>query len=575
MKAAAVFLIALLAACSEPPSGPTADRLPSAKALSVAAFPEPMTPENVMAHIEANEITSVDSFTLALPTLYKRNFVSVFRSDSPVSEHVSVDSPRVVAWGADADMILTWLASRSSDTVEFLFADTLNATWQAGVIDFSQSPPDKTQPVACATCHGPQNRPIWGTSSSGWIGTESDKSSYRLKGIYGNIRGSTNPRLSNLFVSSYTVQFEGIRRLRHPGANGSFRPNWVFSVAMANRHAEILFRLLKQRDDYADVANAVLSAPNDGPLNYPGTILGNYFTRNDQHIGYLSSGEGAQGGPGSTVSRQDYKVGDVTTYTSVVFLIMRDLYLSYPAVTSMYDGEETGLADLKKIYRDQFSSRGMTGMNYRAEGRHAIGIQYGAQDIEDHVNDFAEKVQLAAFPVQQVEEVEEGIDDIVTPIVEDEEPPAPPPPPVTLSVIEQMRADGYEDMVRPISVTANVQRGSRQGGVNLIHDVHILVENGLTLKSIDWHPSPSDGARNRIQLKRVSRRHGGIFPSKWRYRAGDLKLLITADGETAVFSHEKNRRSYYSNWTIDDLDDGTILDAIETGDEFEFAILEK
>ena len=39
---------------------------------SVPSFPELMTPVNVMAHIEANGITSVDSFLMALPPFHQK-----------------------------------------------------------------------------------------------------------------------------------------------------------------------------------------------------------------------------------------------------------------------------------------------------------------------------------------------------------------------------------------------------------------------------------------------------------------------------------------------------------------------
>ena len=106
---------------------------------------------------------TVEEFISALPDLHKERFVFIYGSQALGSQFVSSTHPRVISWGADAEFIFTWLTNPDATDdirkiVEFLIPG--ETQWTAGVIDFSASTPQISQPALCQTCHGSQKQAL-------------------------------------------------------------------------------------------------------------------------------------------------------------------------------------------------------------------------------------------------------------------------------------------------------------------------------------------------------------------------------------------------------------------------------
>ena len=217
-------------------------------------LPEQLTAETVMSFIRANNVGTVDELIESLPPLHKRHVVLVFDSKALNKEFVSRTHPRVVSWGADARFVLSWASNPDAPhNVEFL--QPLADRWDAGVIDFSGEEPELSRPAVCSTCHGQMKRPIWGDYDE-WRGTHDDKElpQSEWSQILADLRASNNPRISSLELSE--------RRINHFSATSSVAGNKARMPAFANefssmlslRQAEILFNRLKNRNDYAELA---------------------------------------------------------------------------------------------------------------------------------------------------------------------------------------------------------------------------------------------------------------------------------------------------------------------------------
>ena len=223
--------------------------------------------------LDRHDVNSPEEFVGALPPMYLQRFVLMLDSESPARLHVSGEHPRVISWGADGEFIFAWNTDPDASTefresVRFLRQDEL--AWSAGVIDFSRGNPEITEPASCQSCHGSLGKPLWGEWNT-WRGSEyrhPNAAEYypEAEQQMRSARQSTDPRLEPLdFAASSLEGAETLRALNLPG-----QVPHVFAAQEAGgvwswRHAEILFRRLKQRSaDFQALSEAVFCGADIG-----------------------------------------------------------------------------------------------------------------------------------------------------------------------------------------------------------------------------------------------------------------------------------------------------------------------
>ena len=246
----------------------------------------------MLAHLRAHGIDTVEGFVAALPRLHRTNFVLVYESEALFPEAISHDAPRVVSWGAGADIVFSWAVDAESaigDSVEFLEAS--GDRWVAGVVDFGGDEPRITEPASCASCHGVLGKPLWGQGGS-WRGTEAE-----VRELGGNryvVRPaldaleraavSTSPRLAPL---AFDPARTGLGR-RVEGLRGATDGVRRFEVAreignmLTFRHERVLAERLRGRPDYAEAAREVVCHDDpEGMLRHFALVEHNIAVRAD------------------------------------------------------------------------------------------------------------------------------------------------------------------------------------------------------------------------------------------------------------------------------------------------------
>ncbi len=278
-------------------------------------------------------VNTVEEFIAALPALYKERFAMVFASESPARDHVSGDYPRMVSFGGDGRFVFSWNTDPAApamfrDGVEFLRRN--DTEWSAGIIDFSGGTPTVTEPASCRSCHGPLNKPLWGTYTH-WRGTDFDRN---FGGETRQAFESTNPRIEPLDFSASRV-LEGRRYFRADCAQ-CFATVEEAGNVMAWRHAEVLLRRLKGREDFRQFAENTVCGSESSNIRKAALAP---FNIGDHHLAvradtgriiHLRSGTGSFLGPDHFYGVFG-KLGGALTFLLVVELweqeaIVRKLY---------------------------------------------------------------------------------------------------------------------------------------------------------------------------------------------------------------------------------------------------------
>ncbi len=308
-------------------------------------LPEQLTTGVVMEYIEENQLTTVEELIAALPPLHKRHVVFVYESGALNREFVSGTYPRVVSWGATGHFVLSWLThpdAPSRKSVEFL--QPAEEKWIAGTIDFSRSPPEIAQPAICADCHGRLNKPLWGDWPM-WKGTELesylDKNPLAVNIHTLNAVRSTNPMLEPLDLQEFDPELDS-RNI--PNSYSTLRkPASELGSALAWRHGEILFNIVKARENYMEIARKETCASWGGSSEAYNAII-RYFAPEDHHLALLRGS--LQPIQGASVPVNDFTTnhytlscfsagnGDINTVFK--FLILHDLYQSNDQVAQLY-----------------------------------------------------------------------------------------------------------------------------------------------------------------------------------------------------------------------------------------------
>ena len=286
------------------------------------------------------EPETVEEFIAALPDLHKERFVFIYGSQALGSQFVSSTHPRVISWGADAEFIFTWLTNPDATDdirkiVEFLIPG--ETQWTAGVIDFSTSTPQISQPALCQTCHGSQNKPL--LTGFDWVGTEYFHKESNISAKEAAMRAlvsSTNPRISPLDLTPPIHSYGYHQRLfkASPGAIAHEFPAEEAGKTFALRHAEVLLGRLKARDDYSQFAENTVCDP------YPTLKVQRPFKESREHtLGiFPNSGDRlvGKGPPNRGTVQPRYYFNTGTLNGALLFLVLHDLWDTHESVRDMY-----------------------------------------------------------------------------------------------------------------------------------------------------------------------------------------------------------------------------------------------
>lgn len=131
--------------------------------------------------IATQHLYSIEQLLPALPAELRSHYVLVFASRS--LQEASLQSPRVILFGEDARLIITFNGEpgqRGYDSLETLEFDPVSNTFRLREIRFAAddklAPPhiSAANPEACTACHDAPGRPIWDTPPS-WPGVYGER----------------------------------------------------------------------------------------------------------------------------------------------------------------------------------------------------------------------------------------------------------------------------------------------------------------------------------------------------------------------------------------------------------------
>ncbi len=305
----------------------TVRRAPARDATAaVPRLPEDPTRASVLAHLREHGIGTVDAFVAALPRFHRSNFALVYESEALFPEAISHDAPRVVSWGAGADMVFAWAVDGDSvigESVEFL--EAVGDRWAAGIIDFGGAQPTIRHPAACASCHGAFGKPLWGQQEQ-WAGTEGELHAVDRYDVLGMMRvrvpipparaateraaRSTKARLAPLtFSDARPAPGVGADRSMRGAGDGvrTYAAMRESTNILALRHERVLAERLRGRADYATaVRDVVCRADYWGMARYfrldehniavradtGDLVQGGELSSNDAFLGYAGGGGG-------------------------------------------------------------------------------------------------------------------------------------------------------------------------------------------------------------------------------------------------------------------------------------------
>ena len=421
-------------------------------------LPETMTEDIVMNYIRSHGISSVEAFVQALPPAHKRNFVSLFGSSSPSAHAISVEHPRVIAYGLDARFVVTWTTNPQDPAfhhVEFIQHAPERRRWIAGSIDFSVPQPELRHPQTCSQCHSDMNRPLWGASE--WLGAERrawnvfPKPGTDEYDLHEAMLHSTNSRLMPLELDAYRAPPRSV--VQSP-AGLSTDPSSELGLLFSFRHAETLFRIVRDTVQDTEIATKLCHVPThfaDGPnSSHAGDAIRALFDQKHYNIGRLADTLeffAAITDPNDRQDPDEYYLGGGSLSDVIVFLSLRRMWQRYPRIAEVFrqtpnedavaniledqehlvlkfpKGEATAEDELVAGYEDFFELRGQASMDERI--RRGGPLYYSSVFVRAFGRALVPKVCLLIEELGN-DAFEGGVTD---PPPDPGPPPAPEPPP--------------------------------------------------------------------------------------------------------------------------------------------------
>ena len=294
--------------------------------------------------LDRHDVTSPEEFIAALPPLFKERFAMMYLSEAPARDHVSAEHPRIISWGADGHFIFAWNTDPEAplefrESVEFLRQGEFS--WTAGVVDFSGTIPEITEPDSCQTCHGSLNKPLWGRWNL-WPGTEF---SYESAAMVANMeanRTSTDPRIEPLdfSASTFPTGLGAVRFLKTPGRQPYVAAMEEAGAVWSLRHAEVLMRILRARHaDFRQWGEDLVCAHSDVEAQFKPTVRS--FDQEDHNLFLpanheLTIRDGLIAGISDLVGYNYYYHPAGSVGDAMIFLTIVDLWRKEPIVRHLY-----------------------------------------------------------------------------------------------------------------------------------------------------------------------------------------------------------------------------------------------
>jgi len=250
--------------------------------------------DELIAILAAPETKSVDDLVERLPQSYRENYAEVFASRSPERNAVAPKTPRIIAYGHEAKLIIAYCGDPDDkgtfNTVQIIrfnndlkiwefYSTTVPAAKDARGAIF----PLEKNPARCLACHGRDANPpapIWDSYPlwPGTFGANRDLLFFNLE----NARRASSPVTASFFGfedgpafelrSQYLANKPNLRRYRslreHVGQRDSLgntidamdEPNTAFTRLLCLRQSEAVARAIKNNPALARRRFAMLAS---------------------------------------------------------------------------------------------------------------------------------------------------------------------------------------------------------------------------------------------------------------------------------------------------------------------------
>ncbi|MBV9125331.1 MAG: hypothetical protein JO112_18405 [Planctomycetes bacterium] len=257
LLSAAAVVLALVSGLAGRPAGtkPKTSTQPIGVELS--------TIQDIVAYAQdpTNQVKTVEDFMDRLDPVLRRCYVLMEHSRS--TQQASTPFPRIILFRPDGKLMIAIATDRSSDEtyndVEML-ESTDGYEWRLGALHLDGQGGAPTlhfgRPKTggfCTDCHGPSNRPIWG-SYPDWTGAYANGSGHHLTkdqaaaltAILDPDRPQQNPRVAKLTFSKRTWAENDSFILPDQPRRGL--ANEFFNDALGARHVPSLWKVAKAAD---------------------------------------------------------------------------------------------------------------------------------------------------------------------------------------------------------------------------------------------------------------------------------------------------------------------------------------
>ena len=253
--------------------------LGSTLVVNAASAQTSFTFQSLQDLIATRQLHSIEALLPALPAELRSHYVLVFASRS--LQGASLESPRVILFGKDARLIITFNGEpgqRGYDSLETLEFDPGSNTFRLREIRFGgDAPPgiSAANPQECGACHDAPARPIWDTPPS-WPGVYGERygaglSAQELRGMREFLaRQSDHPRYQSLLGASALLD----RSTYVTDARSSYDgrtvepPNEQLSALLASLNVKSILGQLAGQPGFSAHLDALLAAAADscGPI---------------------------------------------------------------------------------------------------------------------------------------------------------------------------------------------------------------------------------------------------------------------------------------------------------------------
>lgn len=278
---------------------------------------------------------------------------------------------------------------------------------------------------------------------------------------------STNPRLTPLDLTPYRAK----PRFVLQGAQG-FRsdPNGEFSTLLALRHAETLFRILRDTLSHREIAKHLCHVPPpfvDEPISFHATnAIRALFDQEHYHLGRMADTLEffSATSPRACCEPHEYRTPSTTPSEAIIFLVLHDLWLANSPLAEVFrqtsnddairgiaeeeeylilkypKGEATAEDELVAGYSDFFELQGQASMDGRISRGgplHYSSLFVGAfaESFVPKVCSLIDKLGDAAFPGRDGDDEGGGGDPWSDPSPQPPPAPEPEPEPEPLSAV--------------------------------------------------------------------------------------------------------------------------------------------